>query len=299
MTCGVCGEALGLWAKLSGQAGTGVCNTCHKQGRERLETLVRSVGVVLKLDQQYARGWLSQFETIANKFHVSNEEAWPLRFALLNNIFKLIESEDEMKESDLRFVFDLAKEYSVSKSAPDEIKDTIFRLGTCEAIQNWERGEAPIAQCSGLVLQRHEICHWEEGAGLRIQRTKRHYEGGYASVSVPIHLVKGMRVRVGGFKGYPVDETVFESGGTGILHITNQRVCFAGAQHSVAISYKKMISIQGFESGFTIQTTNEKKPGIFIVRHPELAAHLVTLASSGRSDDEPPKKRSVKLPVAV
>jgi hypothetical protein len=41
-----------------------------------------------------------------------------------------------------------------------------------------------------------------------------------------------------------------------------------------------MISIQGFETGFTIQITNENKPGIFIVRNPELTAQLVTLAST-------------------
>jgi hypothetical protein len=60
-----------------------------------------------------------------------------------------------------------------------------------------------------------------------------------------------------------------------------------------------MISIQGFETGFTIQTTNEKKPGIFIVRHPELTVLLVTLASTGVDEDEPPKKRRQKFPVAV
>jgi hypothetical protein len=60
-----------------------------------------------------------------------------------------------------------------------------------------------------------------------------------------------------------------------------------------------MISIQGFETGFTIQTTNEKKPGIFIVRHPELTVLLVTLASTGVDEDEPPKKRRQKFPVAI
>jgi len=134
---------------------------------------------------------------------------------------------------------------------------------------------------------------------LKLQSVKRHYEGGFASVSVPVHLMKGMRVRVGGFKGYPVNETVRDNGGVGVLHITNQRVCFAGADHSVAIPYNKMISIQGFETGFSIQTTNEKKPGIFTVNHPELTVQLLNLASSGAAEKEPPKARRKKLPAAV
>ncbi len=96
-----------------------------------------------------------------------------------------------------------------------------------------------------------------------------------------------------------MDKTILESGGAGVIHLTNQRVCFVGSEHSIAIPYKKMISIQGFETGFTIQTTNEKKPGIFIVRHPELIVQLVNLASSGKGEDEPPKRRRQKLPAAV
>ena len=289
MTCAVCGKDLGLWAKLSGDSGTGVCKVCHQQGRNRLEALAKAAGASQVWDQQFARGWLNQFEEIVRKFHIPNEETWPLRFTLLGNIFKLIESPDEIAEADFPFVAELARQYSFTAGSPDQIKDAICRIGMRETIQHWEHGEPPAANCKGPVLQKNETCYWEEGAGLRIQKTKRHYEGGYASVSFTV--VKGVRLRTGGFKGYPVDETALESGGTGVLHVTNQRVCFVGLQYSIAIPYKKMISVQGFETGFTIQTTNEKKPGIFIVRHPELTVQLVNLASRGTNEDEPPKKR--------
>lgn len=299
MNCTSCGKELGLWAKLSGQSGSGVCKPCHEQALSRLGILARSAASASNWNQQFAEGWLNQFEDIVRKFNVASLEASPLRFTLLNNIMGLVESKLEIPDSDLKFVLELARKYSISQSSPDEIKDTIFRIGMREAIQNWERGDLPTANCSGVVLQKGEICRWEEGAGLRIQRVQRHYEGALGSVSVPVGIVKGMRVRVGGFKGYPVDETVLENGGAGVLHITNQRVCFVGQQHSLAIPYKKMISLQGFETGFTIQTSNEKKPGIFIVRHPELTVHLLNLASSGQGADEPPKKRRQKLSTSV
>lgn len=240
-----------------------------------------------------------QFDEVVKKFSIPADEASPLRFTLLNNIFKLVEAKDEIPESDLNFVVDLAKTYSLTQSSPEEIKNTIFRIGTRETIEKWQRGEAPTANCTGIVLQKKEICHWEEGAALRIQCVQRHFEGRSASASFPVHVVKGVRIRLGGFKGYPVDETIMENGGVGILHITNQRVCFVGAQHSIAIPYKRMLSVQGFETGFTIQTANEKKPGIFIVRYPELTTQLVTLASTEVGEDEPPKERRKKLPVAV
>jgi hypothetical protein len=299
MNCTACGKELGLWAKLSGQSGTGVCKACHEQALSRLGVLARSAACAPNWNHQFAEGWLNQFEEIVRKFSVPNPEASPLRFLLLNNIMGLVESKIEIPDSDLKFVLELARKYSITQSSPEEIKNTIFRIGMREAIQNWERGELPTANCSGMILQKGEVCRWEEGAALRIQRVQRHYEGAFGSVSVPVGLVKGMRVRVGGFKGYPVDETVFENGGAGVLHITNKRACFVGQQHSAAIPYKKMISLQGFETGFTIQTSNEKKPGIFIVRYPELTVHLVNLASSGPGEDEPPKKRRQKLPATA
>ena len=49
-----------------------------------------------------------------------------------------------------------------------------------------------------------------------------------------------------------------------------------------------MISVGGFENGFIVQTSNEKKPGIFIVRHPELTTRLLSLAATPTEDEPGP-----------
>lgn len=295
MNCTACGKELGFWTKVGVKSETGICKGCHEQAVTRLGVLARSASNAPNWTHQYAQGWLTQFQEIARKYNIPASEALPLWYTLLNNILELVETRDEIPHSDLTFVAALAEKYSIDQSSPDQIKNAIFRIGTRETIQNWERGEAPTVQCRGVALQNGEVCRWEESALLRIQRVQRHYEGAYGSVSVPLGIVKGMRVRVGGFKGYPVDETTLEDGGAGALHITNQRICFVGSQHSVAIPFKKMISLQGFETGFRIETSNEKKPGIFIVRNPELSLHLVNLASSGQAEEQVPRKRRQKL----
>jgi len=61
------------------------------------------------------------------------------------------------------------------------------------------------------------------------------------------------------------------------------------------IPYKKLISVGGFEGGFIIQTSNEKKPGIFVVRHPELTTHLLALASNPPREADQPNKHSKKV----
>lgn len=116
-------------------------------------------------------------------------------------------------------------------------------------------------------------------------------------MSVPVPLVRGARIRVGEFKGHPIDHTFLEDGGTGILHIMNQRICFTG-QRAVAIAFKKMISVGGFDGGFIVQTSNEKKPGIFVVRHPELTTQMLTLAFHPPGEaDAAPSRRGKRLPI--
>jgi hypothetical protein len=60
-----------------------------------------------------------------------------------------------------------------------------------------------------------------------------------------------------------------------------------------------MISVGGFENGFIVQTSNEKKPGIFIVRHPVLTAQLLNLAAASPDEEAQSNKRGKKpaLPV--
>jgi hypothetical protein len=235
MDCSVCGNHLGIWAKLTAHGGDDVCKPCREQGNNRLQILLRSVSESPTFKIQFAEGWIGQFEEIQHKFRIPESEIGSVKLSFFDSIFRLVESEEVMAESDLRFLLATTQKYGLAQTATPELRDTLFRIGMKETIQSWEHGEAPRKECSGLVLQKSEVCHWEEGAGLRIQKTKREYVGAYSSVSVPVPLVRGVRFRVGGFKGHPIDHTVLEDGGTGLLHITNQRVCFTGQQRSVAI----------------------------------------------------------------
>jgi hypothetical protein len=252
--------------------------------------LLRSVGVAQSFKAEYADGWFAKFEETVQKYHLPGPEVRPLRLSLLNSIFTLVEGEDEMVDADLRYLADLGLRYDIKNNITPELLDTVFRMDMKGKIQCWRHGDIPHTECAGLVLQKGEVCHCEEPAGLRIQRTQRQYVGGYSSVSVPVPLVRGVRFRVGGFKGHPIDHTVLEDGGTGVLHITNQRVCFTGQQRSVAIPYKKMISVGGFDDGFIVQTSNEKRPGIFVVRHPELTTQILALASQPAEVENPTKR---------
>jgi hypothetical protein len=52
-----------------------------------------------------------------------------------------------------------------------------------------------------------------------------------------------------------------------------------------------MVSVNGFEGGFIVQTSNEKKPGIFLVRHSELTTQLLLMPSNPPEDKQKAKGR--------
>ncbi|HEV2348901.1 MAG TPA: hypothetical protein VG028_03540 [Terriglobia bacterium] len=295
MNCTVCEKQLGFWAKLSTGSDHVVCKECQATAMNLLQHLIKSVGEAQYWKQEYARRWVAQFEGSVRDYHVPASVVEPLRFKLLNNIFRLIAAENEIPDSDIVLLNELAEKYKLGESSTPEVRDTLIRIVLHQAIQSWERGTITNKQCNGLVLQEDENCHWEEVAALRVQKTKREYVGGYSSISVPI--VKGVRLRVGGFKGTAIGKELLEDKGNGVLHITSQRVCFTGEQLSVAIPFKKMISMGGFEEGFIVQTSNEKKPGIFIVRHPELTVQLVMLATARHEENDVPRRVRKKLPL--
>jgi hypothetical protein len=288
MNCAACGNDIGFWTKLT-HASQEICKACHEQATKQLHILVQSAGTAPRLTVQYAERWAAQFDETVRKYRLPQTEVMSLRLSLLNNMFKLVEAENVMPEAELQFLANLCQKCDIRQSSTPELKDTIMRVGMREFIQSWESGDPPKQQCNGLVLQKGEICHWEEGAGLRVRKTQREYVGRSSSVSIP--LGHGIRYRVGGFKGHPIDHTVHEDAGVGVLHITNQRVCFNGV-HTLAIPYKRMVSVNGFEGGFIVQTSNEKKPGIFMVRHPELSTQMLMLASNPPEQQPKPRKRA-------
>ena len=294
MYCIVCGKEMGFWAKIASHCP--VCKACSEQGQNQLKVLASSIGGVTNWNQEHAERWLTQYEQTAHKYQVPAAESLGVRNEILNGICKLVGSQERIADADLNFLVGLGQRFDIKHSGSPELRDTLFQIAVRQAIQLWDDGKPPVNECTALVLAKGEVCHWEESAGLLIQRTKREYVGGYGSVSIPLHIVRGARVRVGGFKGVPIDKTVHEDGGIGVLHITSQRVCFTGQQQAVAIPYKKVISMAGFDGGFEVHTQNDKKPGIFLVPHPELTTELVKLASSTKDEDDSKPARRKRVP---
>jgi hypothetical protein len=94
-------------------------------------------------------------------------------------------------------------------------------------------------------------------------RKRREFVG--ATHGASIRIARGFYYRVGAFRGRPIEKTETVRLARGILCVTNQHLYYSGGAKNFRIRHDKIVSIQPFEDGVTIQRdTQTAKPQTFI-----------------------------------
>ncbi|MCL5287907.1 MAG: hypothetical protein M1453_07940 [Acidobacteria bacterium] len=280
MNCLVCGKEFGVWARLTGDAADEICKSCEEEAQARLDGLIGTVSK--SIPSGPAMQWVTRFNELSVKYHLSEERGAEPLLALLEAITRWIERREKLEQQDVVVLGQFVEKYKLLDRGSEETARTTRAIWARWNIQEWEAGAAPRAECSGLLLEDDEVCHWQQAARLLEQRTRREYVG--ASQGISVRLARGVSYRVGAFKGAPIDTTYLSDAGAGTLHITSSRICFTGSSAAAAIPFKKIISVSGHEDGLSVFRTGAKKPTIFQVEHPELTLRLLALATPAKND---------------
>ena len=83
------------------------------------------------------------------------------------------------------------------------------------------------------------------------QKVQREYIGRNRGVSV--RIMKGVYYRTGGFKGHPTEKNVTQRVGIGCVCLTDKHLYFSSPEKSLKIPYSKMLSVESFSNGISIQ----------------------------------------------
>src|SRR5207248_4070640 len=110
--------------------------------------------------------------------------------------------------------------------------------------------EGPAAVDAPVVLKAGEKAHVCVPCRLARHRTRTRYVGGSQSVSVPIF--RGVRYRVGGFAGQPVQQEYIAVVDTGQLVLTTSRVVFVGSAKLVEIPLAKVSHVGAYTDALEI-----------------------------------------------
>lgn len=90
------------------------------------------------------------------------------------------------------------------------------------------------------------------------QKVQREYVGRNRGVSV--RIMKGVYYRTGGFKGHPIEREITQRVGVGCVCLTDKNLYFSSPVKSIKIPYSKMLCVESFSNGISIQKdgTNDK-----------------------------------------
>lgn len=136
-------------------------------------------------------------------------------------------------------------------------------------LQEYQQGNLPLVESTSLMLARDERCHLEYPTVLNEEVKVR--KGGMGGFS--FRIMKGVYYHTGRFKSEPTPE--MREVDKGNLYITNERVVFAGDKQSLVVPFKKILGINGYKDGFSINWEGKKKPVIFSINDVDLVLSIL------------------------
>ena len=137
---------------------------------------------------------------------------------------------------------------------PPSLKGTkIEELGQSAILSDLQNRRIPRYSIQApIILSKGEVALWcYNNVTMYQEKVKREYVGRTNGFS--FRIVKGVRYRIGGFKGHPVETSFMENMGLGSLYITNKNIIFMGQTRSIKVPYTKIIGINPYSDGMEVQ----------------------------------------------
>lgn len=114
-----------------------------------------------------------------------------------------------------------------------------------------------------FLLAKTEHLIWLfRGVTFHQQKVKREYVGRTNGMS--FRIMKGVYYRTGGFKGHPVETSYMQKVGVGSVCLTDKNLYFASPEKSLKIPYAKILSVESFSNGISLQKDGANDKPIFL-----------------------------------
>lgn len=244
--CQYCGQSAGFFRKNHRE-----CEEIHQSGREKIIEIAQKAaytGIQLSdLDNNIRAISKSSFidGTQQKTFLI---QAWE------NAVDAALDDDNvSLREENSLIAF---KDYFKLTEQELDTKGAYTKLIKMAVLRNLFEGILPevgeVRNSLPFNFQKSENVVWVfSNVDYHEQRTRRHYEGGYAGVGV--RIAKGLYFRTGGFRSNPVDrrETVIVD--NGMFVVTTKHIYFGGENRSFKIPYTKIVSFTPFSDGIGIQ----------------------------------------------
>jgi hypothetical protein len=195
------------------------------------------------------------------------------KVTLLRELAQRMLDDQRVSDSEMGALEQVSNAFEASLSELGGLQD---RLHRARQLSLMELGQfTPIASAA-VILRQGERAFWQASAtALEEKVLQRQYVGGSQGVS--IRVMKGVTYRVGSTRGHTVEKTGIVEVGRGTLTITDQRFVFVSPQRTVELPYSKVVGLQGFRDGLSVNTSSQAKPLTFRMRSEDVEAVLLVV----------------------
>lgn len=227
----------------------------EKKERERaaLERFTYVAGQIATADRERVASALEQLRTDAA---LVDDVAPPVRQRIASDSFRSFvgaaladDKLTEQEEQDVLSVADVLK-IDLQSNLPDVFARLLVAKvndGRLDSIESPER----------LLPKKGEVVHRQVAAALLKEVAIRQWQGGYGGVG--FRVAKGVTFRTGQVKGKSVvvgSEIKIED--TGVLSVTSSRVSYLGDRKTVDIPFSKLVGLDVFSDGLTLQSSSRQ-----------------------------------------
>lgn len=158
-----------------------------------------------------------------------------------------------------------------------EVLQAVKPYASSLMIARLNAGRLPTIPDPVIFLKPKEVAHAQVQAALLKEVVQRETRGSYSGFSIPI--VKGVRYRIGGFRGRSVVVgTSIEVADSGVLCLPSHRAVFKGMRQSVECLYSKLVGVNVFDDGIQFHVSNRKAATLLRVDDGHLVAAMVNAA---------------------
>lgn len=238
-----------------------------------LDTAVADSLIAEKASPIYEKALL---EALANESIINDEDKEPASLALLQNALSLTEDTALSIKQKVLQEYLSAKVHAILEEglySPEQERDlTTFATNNHISLNFDENTAQLLAQCQRNYLLEYGTLHPID-CDIKLQSGEALYATfhtviheprtvtkrvNYHGLSTSIKICKGVRYRIGSINLDRVSEDVLKAIDEGIMYITSKRLIFIGARKNMNIKYEKILNLEPFSNGLTVNKDTGK-----------------------------------------
>lgn len=276
-TCSVCGEKLGIGRRLVGKT---LCeqheaeDNARRAAEDAARTAAREEYLAVAASTAADASAIERLPAIAARADLSETDRVRANVEALTGVLREAIDDAYLTEDEEESI---NRAMTALQVPEDEVLSAVRQFGNALLIARLNAGRLPTIPDPVIFLKPKEIAHVQVEAALLKEVVHRETRGGYSGFSIPI--AKGVRYRVGGYRGRSVVVgTSLQVADKGVLCLTSQRAVFKGMRQSVECLYAKLVGVNVFDDGIQFHVSNRKNATLMRVDDGHLVAAIVNAA---------------------